>query len=321
LAIAPLTKGSRRRGCSASWASALRIRKLVRQGGVVALKSKLVNGALGVMGAINLIAGTAYMVFGHVAAGGAGIAAGLVLLLASSLERFEVLKGLGMEAKMRDLQDTISRADAVLARIKQLAEVTCRALVHLHTTVGRRDSAPSPREVHRLAKEVKEILQTVDAGPAVIREALNPWIREAATGAAMQVLYAHSQRLCSLSEELNKQLSLHPNPVETDDDYVRLRQRSNDLRMYVSFLSNRQPAEQRFGFGPLVSAQQTAVRLRKTTADGPDFVPPETLAPFRRDADFWADAIESLDRELAYRDEAMWFEQLEKPGMFVSRSA
>lgn len=58
-----------------------------------------------------------------------GLTAGLVLLLASSIERFEVLKGLGMEARIRELKQTVSDANATLVQLRELATSLCHASI------------------------------------------------------------------------------------------------------------------------------------------------------------------------------------------------
>lgn len=58
-----------------------------------------------------------------------GLAAGLVLLLASSIERFEVLKGLGVEARTRELKQTIIEANATLSQLRELATSICHVVI------------------------------------------------------------------------------------------------------------------------------------------------------------------------------------------------
>lgn len=58
---------------------------------------------------------------GDLAAAGTGLTAGLVFLLASSIERFEVLKGLGVEARTRKLDDAITQANATVEQLRDLA--------------------------------------------------------------------------------------------------------------------------------------------------------------------------------------------------------
>lgn len=58
-----------------------------------------------------------------------GLAAGLIFLLASSIERFEVLKGLGVEARTRKLDAAISQANATLEQLRELAELSSEVIV------------------------------------------------------------------------------------------------------------------------------------------------------------------------------------------------
>jgi hypothetical protein len=58
---------------------------------------------------------------GDLAAIGTGLTAGLVFLLASSIERFEMLKGLGVEARTRKLDEAINQATATVDQLRALA--------------------------------------------------------------------------------------------------------------------------------------------------------------------------------------------------------
>ncbi|WP_232372826.1 hypothetical protein [Xanthomonas hydrangeae] len=56
---------------------------------------------------------------------------GLALLFASTIERFESFKGLGIEAKQRQLRATLSQAEVILARVKELAEIAGANIIDL----------------------------------------------------------------------------------------------------------------------------------------------------------------------------------------------
>lgn len=103
------------------------------------------------------------------------LTAGLVLLFAATIDRFESLKGLGVEAKTRQLDQKIEQADEALRRLKELAELTGTALVDMSSKMGRWDSAPTTREAYALAQKVKSIMAALGSDQSTMREALKPW--------------------------------------------------------------------------------------------------------------------------------------------------
>ncbi|CAE6814036.1 hypothetical protein R69746_05750 [Paraburkholderia aspalathi] len=74
----------------------------------------LTNWSLFAAGLFNLYVGTRSAFDIHVAGAATSLTAGLVLLFAATIDRFESLKGLGIEAKTRQLDQKISEADEAL---------------------------------------------------------------------------------------------------------------------------------------------------------------------------------------------------------------
>lgn len=125
--------------------------------------------------------------------GGAGIsgicfASGLVLLFAGSIDRFESLKGLGIEAKTRQLDQKITEATVVLARLRELSELVGETLIVFQTKVGRFSGPPTPREAYDTAQKIKALLKGVGSEPAQIQHALRPWVAQF-TGDMAAALY------------------------------------------------------------------------------------------------------------------------------------
>lgn len=131
------------------------------------LLAGLANIAAGVVAAWNAQAATAATFFGI----------SLVLLLAATIDRFETLKGLGVEAKTRQLERKIDEADEVLQKVRQLAELTCASLVALYSKVGRISSAPHPRELYQTLQKVKGNLTDMGADKVDVVLAIRPGIQ------------------------------------------------------------------------------------------------------------------------------------------------
>lgn len=141
------------------------------------LLHRLVDISLFASGLINLAVGTYAAVCGESALAVTTLGAGLILTLASTVDRFEMLKGLGIEAKTRALDRKIQQADDALLRVRQLAEFTGAALIDLYSRTGRWDSAPSAAEAHALSQSVRKTLTTLGSSNDAIRSALRPWVR------------------------------------------------------------------------------------------------------------------------------------------------
>jgi hypothetical protein len=135
------------------------------------------NWALFFGGVVSLGFATWYGTAGR--AGTAATLAGMALafLLAATIDRFESLKGLGIEAKTRKLDQKIEQADEALSRLREVAELSSSALIDLNCKVGRWDSAPPPRESYELAQKVRRVLTALGASPARVRGILEPWAR------------------------------------------------------------------------------------------------------------------------------------------------
>src|SRR6266480_7887150 len=84
----------------------------------------LTNWGLLIAGLVNLGVGTLSALRGNVGIAATSLTAGLVLLFAATIDRFELLKGLGIEARTRKLDERIERADEALRRLRELAELT-----------------------------------------------------------------------------------------------------------------------------------------------------------------------------------------------------
>lgn len=137
----------------------------------------LANWALLVAGLANLGVGT-WAAFNESAAVAAtSLTAGLVLLFAATIDRFESLKGLGIEAKTKQLDRKINQADDALRRLREMTEITGAALIDLSSKMGRWDSAPGPRESIALAERVRQIMESLGSEDGVITKALGPWAK------------------------------------------------------------------------------------------------------------------------------------------------
>lgn len=175
------------------------------------------NWGLFAAGAVNLAVGTWSAVNGQVAIAATSLTAGLVLLFAATIDRFESLKGLGVEAKTRQLDQKIEQADDALRRLRELAELTGAALLDMSSKMGRWDSAPSPRESYALAQKVRSIMTALGSETSVMHEALKPWMRITCHDLASAIAAPLNTAISDKIRELERQRSAIRQPMDPND--------------------------------------------------------------------------------------------------------
>lgn len=104
------------------------------------------------------------------------LAAGLVLLFAATISRFESLKGLGVEAKTK-IDQQINETDTRLKLLKEATEMFATQIVELNSSVGRWDSTPKVRAAYDNAQKIKLLLEEGGSDATTIRRVLLPWVR------------------------------------------------------------------------------------------------------------------------------------------------
>ncbi|MGJ7499740.1 hypothetical protein ACSFBF_05205 [Variovorax sp. ZT5P49] len=111
---------------------------------------------------------------------GTALGGGLVLLFAATIHRFESLKGLGMEAKTRELKASIDQAEVLTDQLKELVNFVGTNLVVLTSSMGRWTDAPPIMDAYQLSRRVKSMLEKANSDEKTIREALMPWAKTVA---------------------------------------------------------------------------------------------------------------------------------------------
>ena len=139
----------------------------------------------------SLAIGCDLLLKGETAAAAVALAAGLLLLFAVNIDRFEVLKGFGLEAKTRKLDTKIAEVDALLANIRAVAELACEAAIRAESRIGRMDSATGVDEAMRTVEATSKLLADLGSSSAVVQRIGQP----ARDVLAFDALYSCSQPL------------------------------------------------------------------------------------------------------------------------------
>jgi len=198
-----------------------------------------VNLILAVAGTACLLRGVATLwQGGDLTAAATGLTAGLVLLLACTVDRFEVLKGLGVEARTRKLDEAITHANATLAQLREIAELSSESIVQQVAGAGRWDVAPTTKAAYETVLKVRKTLKGLGSKEEVIRETVAPWARITAGDLLRSLLPQLVNPLSSAVEEVSAKIRRLPQPINTGDrDYEVLTSERAKLGEFLSAFS------------------------------------------------------------------------------------
>jgi hypothetical protein len=138
----------------------------------------LVNAVVVICGLGMIVFGALNAVAGRSVIAGTCLTGGVVLLLFGTVDRFESIKGLGIEAKVARLDATIHTAEDLLKRLREVAEMFGGTTLRTASALGRWDSAPSVEENYALVVQVKDLLLRLGSSPETIRRMLEPWMAQ-----------------------------------------------------------------------------------------------------------------------------------------------
>lgn len=262
----------------------------------------LANWALLAAGMVNLVVGTVAAVRDSGVIAATSLTAGLVLLLAATIERFESLKGLGVEATTRKLNEKIDEAETTLRKVRALGELVSASLMDLTSRMGRWDSAPSPRHTIEVAAAVRRNMMDLGSDRQVISAALRPWATMMCRDIYVGFYEALRKAVADeMAQSNTKRLAAGINDVN-DPRYA---QYDADIQKAMHYMEVR-----------LVEALQFTVddypsRFMSLFDDVP-LVDPERIRVLRESAEKFVPGMESLRRDAELPEGAdLWIETIE----------
>jgi hypothetical protein len=175
------------------------------------------NGVLFASGMVNVAAGTVFAIRGDVEVASLCLAGGLIFLLASTIDRFELLKGFGVEAKTRKLDRKIEEADRAIDGLRKLAEITGAALLDINSKMGRWDAAPGPEQSIHLAERVRGIMEGLESDDRAIAAALRPWAEAMAVDLCCAIVHPVLLALKERERTLGSEISQLKSPRSPED--------------------------------------------------------------------------------------------------------
>ncbi|CBJ50356.1 hypothetical protein [Ralstonia solanacearum] len=261
----------------------------------------LTSWSLFVAGVVNLSVGTWHVIHSNTAIAATSLTAGLALLFAATIDRFESIKGLGIEAKTRKLDEKIEQADEALRKLRQLAEITGETLIDLHSRMGRWDSAPSPRESYELAHRVRSIMQALGSEPEAIAKALRSWAKIQCQDLARAFVDPMHKFTRERIQALDKLRSALPQPLSPNDpELLRLTAEINLGHAYL----------ERLGKIHKFELDDYPSRFLALLDDAP-YRTPDEIAPIRDKASVFAADMTALRESMVLPNAETWIHEIE----------
>ena len=263
----------------------------------------LTNWSLFAAGMVNLGVGTWFAAQGGAAIAATSLTAGLVLLFAATIDRFESLKGLGIEAKTRKLDEKIEQADEALRGLRQLTELTGAALVDMNSKMGRWDSAPSPREALALAERVRSIMHALGSEPPAIATALRPWARILCHDMAAALAAPLHKSITDNIQELEKLRQAIPTP--RDPNHPEFHRLTGEINVGHAYIAERLRKIHQFD---LDDYPERFLALFENVP----YVTEGELLPLRERAARFASDMTTLKRSMSLPNAEIWMHELEE---------
>ena len=199
----------------------------------------ITNWTLFLAGTANLVVGTLAAFNESTPVAATSLTAGLVMLFAATIDRFEFLKGLGIEAKTKQLDKKIDQADHALQRLREMTEITGTALIDMSCRIGRMTGPPSPREFIDVASNVSQIMKNLGSEEKVIADALKPWAKILCFDMARIQTHVLHQKLMARSKELISERDNISQPISPTNSNINiLSERINSVTEAESRISN-----------------------------------------------------------------------------------
>jgi len=263
------------------------------------LLAKLSSWLLFSAGSTLLIPGVRATYLGNAPLAATALAAALIFLLAATVERFETLKGLGIEAKTRQLDQKLDEAEETLKRLREVAELSGAALISLNSQIGRWNAAPSPEDSYRLAQQVGRILEALGCSKSVIHKTLHPWIKSFTFDLARSVARPIRNALSERQNEL-RQKQMAVGSGLPSEEQERLTRELNAINEYQEQLFSRLPN--------MALSEDSSAMLRLI-----DEAPVDNESLKREVGARWqlyANDISVLLREFRLSDPRPWFQEI-----------
>lgn len=275
--------------------------KANKSGKKVPLLHTLTNVVLFVIGLLALFSGACSLFLDPPSFAATKIAVGLILLMASTIDRFESLKALGMEAKTRKLDEKIEEASVLLGQLRQLTELSGKTLIHLYAKAGRHDGSPSPLEMMAFGRDVRSVMTAVGVDSNTIRASLSPWIWTL----CLDMVHGYWSILSNLAAIKKTELENEQAAAVRENRVV-----GNDLNEKISALNQYMWSRNNQNWWDSVNIDNVSSSLRGLFHDLPPTV--ANVTALRDDANRFAADMDVFIRTAELQSEGAWVVQLNR---------
>lgn len=261
---------------------------------VKAYLTTVVDLIFSVAGTLCIGTGINYLIKGDVTLATTGLGSGLLLLFAATIDRFESLKGLGLEAKTKALNQTIDEANQTLILLRELAEISGRTLSSLVAKFGQ--PTFTVKESYELTQEIRKNLTSLKADKNSISRSLQPWVQGVSTELAFHLFktFSDDYRVKVFNATERKVRDLH-----FDDPY-----RDSLVNLVVSVESHLHKG----GINKW-PAQDVLTNLREHVASAPE-ASDEFKAKHLAIINSWSDEVDFLLSHSDLKLPQRWFENV-----------
>jgi hypothetical protein len=222
-------------------------------------------------------------------------------MFAGTFDRFESIKGLGIEAKARNLDRKIEEADEALQRLRELAELTCETVVTLSAYSGRINFNQTQLSGHILATQVSDMLSRLGSDQQTIQNALRPYAKIACWDAAAPLVKRLQELVDSRLDEVNGWLSYLVNGG--DGQNPKVAELNSERTKIIAFKTS---LEQSLPL-PLTAFPREFIELFN---DAP-LVESAELEALRKKSLGLREGMESLSTKCHISDAEAWFEAVD----------
>jgi hypothetical protein len=153
----------------------------------------VVNVMLVLCGLVMVVAGVVFALQAQSVAAGTCLTGGIILVLIGTIDRFESIKGWGIETKARKLDATINVAEDMLKRLREVTDVFGPVMMRTAATAGRWGGAPSVEDNYVLAMQMRDLLLRFGSSPETVSGMLAPWIKATAHDCFQHVIADYSR--------------------------------------------------------------------------------------------------------------------------------
>lgn len=164
---------------------------------------------------------------------------GILLLLFSQFERFESVKGFGIEAKVRQLDNKIREADQINATLKSLTASLAQLAFEMMSRIGRLRGPIGRKESLELEESLLQQMRDADIAEVDIARAVLPVRQIVAFDILRTAINEVDNRLTTWESAARQRLGAVRQPIDlTDPDYIGSQAELDKIRTMRERLQN-----------------------------------------------------------------------------------